>query len=716
MDRPDEADDTATDSTNPRERSLSHLDNVEMAHSGVNQGGSGNEEKEKEEGEYFEVDKILKEGESDEGGVVYLVRWGGQYKDPEYDSWEPASNLERCSDIVAAWERRKTERAAAQARRCNIPPPSLQQLTFQTDHKRSRSAAASDVSSGARAEKRRKKQSVIREHSDDGSDSDASVGTQDTFLSELRAKHEGTYAWEDASRVVSSSSESDEETLASVTDKERARRKRLKTTVARSPPRRFKSPLPGRRPSQSQSLAPKGPTAAPVLPILSKKPVYLLKRSKRPREPEVSRPALMKPNVDRPVSKPLSLSRQNALRKKRREEPAPDVNAIPVFRPADVLTAAGKAMRSGLGVAHAVGNIDTAISMVHEQIQPTSAKSEKFPPSAVSENFPPSAVSERFPTSAKSEGFPVEPPGRPYSPERRESVQSDSLMDDLTNDEILSLWPSLNSTASPPRPSETSALHFPPVSSTSRALPRSRSARHSVSGDTAVPNKPPPARRPSLNLASRNVESASAMSLSPSKILPTPETRTWTGELVCSAEREPFGGIRLTVPDASTRIQTVPKFGGATLHLEKLVPIHFVASRWLSPEADHTRKPPCLAVLFINNDSEIKLADILQRTQSVGLVLERTCTIVFFNKANERSRLLFDLDRVSNSGAIGVAVLQPLSLSKSLKDNSPVDEVRLFSFHVLTASFSTCARQHTMASSSRPISRTYFRKNAKHRT
>lgn len=509
-------------------------------------------------------------------------------------------------------------------------------------------------------------------------------------MSELKAKHEGTYAWKEGSRIASSSGDSDGESHASFTERERARRKKSKTTIARSPPRRFKSPPPpGRRPSQSQSLAPRGPTAAPVLPILSKpasKPVYMLKRSKRPREPEASRPAPMKPNVERTVPKPLSLSRQNAWRKKRQEEPAPDVNALPVFRPADVLTAAGKSMRSGLGVQHAVGNIDTAISMVHEQIQPT---------------------------SAVSEGFPREYSPRPSSRERRKSVQSDPRMEDVTSKlsdaEITSFW--FNSSTQ--RPPETSASHLPPVSSAVNALPRSRT----VSGDTAVPRKyPPPVRRLSASSASRNVEATSATSQSPSKILPTPETRTWTGELVYSSEREPLGGIRLNVPEASTRILRVPKFSGETLHLEKLVPIHFIVNKWLSPEVHRTRKPVCLAIHFINNDSEIKLADILQRTQSVGLVLEQTCTIVFFNKLNERSRSLFALDGVSNSGAIGVAILQPLNPFKSLKTSSPVDKVRLFSFHVLMASFSMSARRHTMASSFRRISSTYFRKNATHPT
>jgi hypothetical protein len=644
MDRPDEAEDAAADSTNRPEPSV---DDVEMD-GDVNERGSGDEDE-----EYFEVDKILKEGDSAEHGREYLVRWGGKYNDPEHDSWEPASFLQHCTDILAAWESKKAARAARQAARRNIPPSS-HPLTVKTGHKRPRSVAASDASSGARAEKRRKKQSALREHSVDGSGSEASVGTQDTFMSELKAKNEGTYAWEDASRAASSSSESDQESLASITETERARRKKSKPKVARSPPRRFKSPpLPARRPSQPQSLAPKGPTAAPVLPILLK-PVYMLKRSKRSRVPESSRPVPTKPNVDRSVPKPLSLSRQNAWRKKRQEEPAPDVSALPVFRPTDVLTAAGKAMRSGLGVKHAVGNIDTAISMVHEQIQPTSAVSEKFP---------------------------AEPSPRPSSPERKKTVQSDSRMKDVTpplsEKDIEFLWTGFNSSL--PGPSGTSASHFPPAPSTLNSLPRSRSKRRSsASGDTAFPNKhPPPARPFSATVASRNVEPTGAMSLSPSKIFPTPETKTWTGELVYSSEREPLGAIRLNVPEASTRILQIPIFGGETLHLEKLVPIHFVANKWLSPKEHHTRKPACLAIHFINNDNEIKLADIFQRTQSVGLVLEPTCTIVFFNKLNERSRSLFALDGISNSGAIGVSILQPLNISKSLKDNSPVDEVRL---------------------------------------
>lgn len=87
----------------------------------ANERDSGAEEEEDDQ-EFFEVDRILKEGESAERGVEYLIRWGGKYNTADYDSWEPAIFLQHCTDILAEWERKKAARAGGEGRRGNIPP------------------------------------------------------------------------------------------------------------------------------------------------------------------------------------------------------------------------------------------------------------------------------------------------------------------------------------------------------------------------------------------------------------------------------------------------------------------------------------------------------------------------------------------------------------------------------------------------------------------
>jgi hypothetical protein len=61
-----------------------------------------------EEQEY-EIERILDEWRSKENGVLYYkIRWLGY--SPKYDSFEPASEIEKCTEIVAEWEKKKAER------------------------------------------------------------------------------------------------------------------------------------------------------------------------------------------------------------------------------------------------------------------------------------------------------------------------------------------------------------------------------------------------------------------------------------------------------------------------------------------------------------------------------------------------------------------------------------------------------------------------------
>jgi Chromo (CHRromatin Organisation MOdifier) domain len=55
---------------------------------------------------FFEVERILAEERSKENGQLYYkIRWLGYTSD--YDSLEPAHEIEHCVEIVAAWEAEK---------------------------------------------------------------------------------------------------------------------------------------------------------------------------------------------------------------------------------------------------------------------------------------------------------------------------------------------------------------------------------------------------------------------------------------------------------------------------------------------------------------------------------------------------------------------------------------------------------------------------------
>jgi len=56
--------------------------------------------------EFYEVERILDEKLSETGELFYKVRWAGYSS--EDDTFEPASALEQCKEILAEWEIRKS--------------------------------------------------------------------------------------------------------------------------------------------------------------------------------------------------------------------------------------------------------------------------------------------------------------------------------------------------------------------------------------------------------------------------------------------------------------------------------------------------------------------------------------------------------------------------------------------------------------------------------
>ena len=544
-----------------------------------------------------------------------------------------------------------------------------------------------DVGSFESRERRQKKRKLTKDlkqpdkaHSDDGSDTEASRGTQDSFMAELKAKNEGTYKWEDVNTQKSPTpSDSEEELFQSMAELERQRRK-SKTNASRSP----RSPVSTSPARKSSRLGFTENQNAPVLPLWMAKPsVNSLKRSKRkPGEADQAAPA----NADERRRKSLSLTRQNTWKKKRGEEPVPDAGAIMMFRPGDVLTAGGRTMKSGRGVGKSVGDIDAAISFTQEQPSPTIKKrmsfGEKFPEDVSKQ--PDSSGSKSFTEALADAWKTLAEPSPPLNHGSRP-------VGDIDKDGMGTAWRGPSPVSSSATvPVQTLASIPPSASSATRAPPPHRmqnETRQSASGDSVPASRPPPPPGRVSSLTTPRTPSDDGSSTT--NIVPTlteDSSRTWTGELLYSTELKSLGSIRLHVPESSTRIQRVPNFSKSVLCLQKLVTARYVTQKWLSASAHPTNKPECLSVQFQNSQSQSTLVEILKSTESVGLVIDEACTLLFFFKYNDRLRGIFIGD--STSEPIGVALLQPLELSNSLNDNSPADEVQPFRFLMLTVSFS----------------------------
>lgn len=67
-------------------------------------------EEEEEDGEIYEVEKILNCITDDNGDIFYLVKWAG-YDDPKDYTWEPIENLTNCQLLVEQYhEKNKPEK------------------------------------------------------------------------------------------------------------------------------------------------------------------------------------------------------------------------------------------------------------------------------------------------------------------------------------------------------------------------------------------------------------------------------------------------------------------------------------------------------------------------------------------------------------------------------------------------------------------------------
>ena len=63
---------------------------------------------EEEEGEVFEVEKILAHDFAKDNTLLYKIRWKGY--GPDADSWEPEGNLDGCRALLAEyWQEKKND-------------------------------------------------------------------------------------------------------------------------------------------------------------------------------------------------------------------------------------------------------------------------------------------------------------------------------------------------------------------------------------------------------------------------------------------------------------------------------------------------------------------------------------------------------------------------------------------------------------------------------
>jgi hypothetical protein len=151
----------------------------------------------------------------------------------------------------------------------------------------------------------------------------------------------------------------------------------------------------------------------------------------------------------------------------------------------------------------------------------------------------------------------------------------------------------------------------------------------------------------------------------------------WTGELLLSKENSSLGTIRLAIPQSSLKIEHLPAFSKPSICLRKMLSVQYLNKKWFSATAHPSKKPDCLQVHFQNRDAEKTLVDALRATDSAGLVLEETFTLLFFFKQNDRLRNLFNNDSASN---VGVALLPGLNLTDMEAPVHPAAEVFLLIF------------------------------------
>ena len=615
--------------------------------------------------EYFEVERIL--DEKDEGGQLYYkIRWTNY--GPEYDTLEPASAIAHCQDIIAQWEQEKAARAAKRAQQSiAITVP----VTHSLDRKRSRSVQSVDdsrsVMGSARGRSRKKQKTVKsksppkqpKEVNSEDDESEASKGTDDSFMNELKSKNEGTYRWRDVKQGQLSSGsdvEGDSE-YASLKEQERQRRKSKRkpespTSDTKTSTAAKKIPPPKAKSSANSPIAPHFPFGSRS--INSIKPAR-----RKPGEAVNSLP----PEERR--QKLLTMSHRNSIKKKQRQEPPPNPNAIAMFRPDAVLTSGARSMKSGRGYEKAIGDVDTAISI--------SQPSTSAPLSA---------------DSVESKSTITEKRAESPAPRRRRSSVSDAISQalkfrDENKPESADVSPVVQSPLSPVNPlvetvaedADTQALAeawlknaHPPMLSPRR--------RASYSAESSRPQRSPPRRNSTINVNVPSIIAASDPFQPPEINIPPTlsedDSRTWTGEILYSKERSSLGSIRLLIPQSSKRIKQLPKLG-TSVWLSKMISAEYLSRKWLSKTAHPTKKPECLLVEFESKEAQKSIVDALRNTDSAGLVCEETFTLLFFFKHNDRLRMLFNGD--ASSGPIGVALLDGVKIEATEFPVSEADEV-----------------------------------------
>jgi hypothetical protein len=507
--------------------------------------------------------------------------------------------------------------------------------------------------SGVSSKKRQEVDDVVDE------DSDASAGTNDTFMNELKAKNDLSFDWGDVNpRKSSSQFETDDDSPAAPTENERQRPKaKPKTQTSRSKPK-----------APAKATLVKPPSKPPGTPTQTQTPhfPFMVQRSLESIKPAKRKPgnALNGVKSDDKRQKPMTLSHLNNIKKKQAQEPPPDVSAIAVFRPDAVITTAARTMKSGRGYGNAVGDIETAISL--------SQKGDTFPlpehkESATSK--PPvekptlplrrrsSVLTEALALAAKirDEATP-KPQEKQLSPTLSPLKISTNLFSESTEEAepstLADAWP--KRAASPPRrASYSSGESSRPYASPLR--------RRTSSGDSILSPKKP------------TFDGREPLAIDTLPTLTEDGSRTWTGELLYSDDLASFGTIRLFIPQSSTRIKQLPTFSGSSICLRKVVSVQYLSQKWFPSTAAPSEKPECLVAEFHDRDAQIQLIDALRNTDSAGLVFEETCTLLFFFKRNDRLRPLFNVE--SSSNPIGVALLEPMKMPNTILEAIKSDEV-----------------------------------------
>jgi hypothetical protein len=507
----------------------------------------------------------------------------------------------------------------------------------------------------------------------DEDESEASKGTDDSFMNELKSKNEGTYAWQDVRRQRKAANdetdegEEDEEEAeseyASLKEQERQRRKSKRKTSA--PPREIKKVTTTKRnPPTKSTTSSTNSKPTPHFPFESRSMNSIRPARRKPGE----QANILQSNIRR-----LTLSQRNSIKKKQAEEPPPDANAISVFRPDAVLTAAARTMKSGRGYEKAIGDIDAAISLsqargsVGQKTDPKAASVEKGAgsPTARSRRSSVSdAISNALKFRDESKSRTID--GSPFirSPVSPVKTFAENIEEDVDTNALANAW-----------------LKTAPVPVHSPIRRASYSAESS-----RLPEHQPPSRHNSTSNhpVPRIIPSSDSFQPPEIDILPTlseDASRTWTGNLLYSKELKSFGQVRLFIPQSSIRIKQLPKLG-SSIHLSKMLSAQYLSQKWFSKTAHPNKKPECLLVEFQDKDSQKKLVDALRNTDSAGLVCEETFTLLFFFKHNERLRMLFNGD--ASSGPVGVALLDGVKIETPEAQVSKGDEVLRFTETGLT--------------------------------